>query len=470
MNDQRPHITIVGGGITGLSAAFYLTKTIQAERLPIRFTLVEASGRLGGKIRTERRDGFIVERGPDSLLARKKSATQLIADIGLEHETVRNQTGRAYILQRNRLFPIPEGAVMGIPTKLTPFATTSLISPTGKVRALLGDLLLPRSGGQADQSAGHFFRRRLGDDLVDKLIEPLLSGIYAGNIDNLSLMATFPQFYHLEQKYRSLVIGMKKTRPQTKKSESQGAFLTLKRGLQSFVETIVSHLPPTSILRHAALTRLEKETNGYTLHFRDGKAMETDAVILAVPHRVTTNVLASYPFLQLKRETKPTSVATVALAFGANDIHIPYEGTGFVVPRTSPYTITACTWTHKKWPHTTPDGKVLIRSYVGRAGEEAIVDQSDDTIAQTVIKDLQSITPIKGDPLFHIVTRWHEGIPQYAVGHNEWLKRVYEQLEKHLPGVRLAGAPYEGVGLPDCIDQGKRVAAQTLDDVKARLL
>ncbi len=473
MNLKHPHITIVGGGMTGLSAAFYLAKAIQAERLPIRVTLVEASDRLGGKVRTEHRGGFIIEQGPDSLLARKKAAPQLIADLGLEHETIRNQTGQSYILHQNRLFPIPEGAVMGIPTKLTPFATTSLISPLGKMRALIGDLLLPRSPSQADQSAGHFFRRRLGDEIVERLIEPLLSGIYAGNIDQLSLMATFPQFYHQEQKYRSLMIGMKKAALQTKKGEkgeSQGAFLTLKRGLHALIEAIVDHLPPSSIHLNKALNRIEKAENGYTLYFQDGSSIATDAVILAVPHHVTTQVLAHCPFLQIKREVTATSVATVALAFDAKDIHIPYEGTGFVVPRTSKHTITACTWTHKKWPHTTPEGKVLIRCYVGRSGDQTIVDQSDETIVQTVLNDLRTVTPIKGNPLFHIVTRWREGMPQYAVGHKAWLKHVYEQFDKHLPGIRLAGASYEGIGLPDCIEQGKKAAFETLDHIKTRLL
>ncbi|OUM87056.1 MAG: protoporphyrinogen oxidase [Bacillus thermozeamaize] len=470
MNLKHPHITIVGGGMTGLSAAFYLAKTIQAERLPIRFTLVEASGRLGGKVRTEHRDGFIIEQGPDSLLARKKAGPQLIAELGLEHETVRNQTGQSYILHHNRLFPIPEGAVMGIPTRLTPFAATPVISPLGKMRALLGDLLLPRSPQHADQSVGHFFRRRLGNEIVERLIEPLLSGIYAGNIDQLSLMATFPQFYHQEQKYRSLMIGMKKTAPQTKKGEAQGAFLTLKRGLSSLVEAITDHLSPAAIRLNTALTRIEKAESGYTLYFRDGNSIATDAVILAVPHDVTTHVLAHYPFLHLNRDVTATSVATVALAFDAKDIHIPYEGTGFVVTRTSKHTITACTWTHKKWPHTTPEGKVLIRSYVGRAGDQTIVDQSDETIVQTVLHDLQAVTPIKGNPLFYIVTRWREGMPQYVVGHKEWLKQVHDQLDKHLPGIRLAGASYEGVGLPDCIEQGKKAAMQTIDHIKTRLL
>jgi len=457
------HVTVVGGGITGLSAAYYLHKTVAEEGLPVQLTLLEADNRLGGKVHTVYRDGFIIEQGPDSLLARKPAGLRLIADLGLEHETVRNQTGQSYVLFRNRLYPIPEGAVMGIPTKWTPFATTPLISPIGKLRALFGDLLLPRSPQQTDQSAGHFFRRRLGNELVDRLIEPLLSGIYAGNIDELSLMATFPQFYHQEQQYRSLMIGMKKTAPTAKKdAKPQGAFMTLKRGLQQLVNAIADRLPPDAIRLNHAVTSLVRLADGrYRMGMADGQTMDTDAVILAIPYRQAARILSCTPLGDLPPEATPTSVATVALAFNAEDIDIPYKGTGFVVPRTAPYTITACTWTHKKWPHSTPEGKVLLRSYVGRPGNATIVEEPDEVIVHRVIRDIQAITPIKGKPLFHVITRWRNGMPQYAVGHKQWVQQLYERVEEAFPGVRLAGSSYEGIGLPDCIDQGKK-AAETI--------
>lgn len=464
------HVTVVGGGITGLAAAFYLQKAGSDPQRPIRLTLLEASDRLGGKVYTVYRDGFIIEQGPDSLLARKPAGQQLIADLGLAHDTVRNETGQSYILHDHRLYAIPEGAVMGIPTKWTPFAVTPLFSPAGKLRALLGDLLLPRSPQQADQSAGQFFRRRLGNEVVERLIEPLLSGIYAGNIDQLSLMSTFPQFYHQEQKYRSLMIGMKKMAPPVKKdAKPQGAFMTLRQGLSYLVSAIADQLPQDTIRLRQPVDKLHRQSDGrYRLTLADGSTMETDAVILAVPYRQAAHILADSLLSDLPPEAPPTSVATVALAFEADDINIPYEGTGFVVPRNSPYTITACTWTHKKWPHTTPEGKVLIRCYVGRAGDDAIVNESDATIVQQVIQDLTSITPIKGEPLFSVITRWKNGMPQYAVGHQQWLRQLYQHVEQHFPGVRLAGSSYEGIGLPDCIAQGKKAAEAVLQNLTGR--
>lgn len=238
--------------------------------------------------------------------------------------------------------------------------------------------------------------------------------------------------------------------------------MTLKRGLQQLVNAIADRLPPDAIRLNHAVTSLVRLADGrYRMGMADGQTMDTDAVILAIPYRQAARILSCTPLGDLPPEATPTSVATVALAFNAEDIDIPYEGTGFVVPRTAPYTITACTWTHKKWPHSTPEGKVLLRSYVGRPGNATIVEEPDEVIVHRVIRDIQAITPIKGKPLFHVITRWRNGMPQYAVGHKQWVQQLYERVEEAFPGVRLAGSSYEGIGLPDCIDQGKK-AAETI--------
>jgi oxygen-dependent protoporphyrinogen oxidase len=456
MSEKRFHVSIVGGGITGLAAAYYLMKQSRESGRPIDFTLIEASDRLGGKIQTWRHEGFVIELGPDSFLERKSSAAQLVADVGLKDELVRNNTGQAYILHKNRLLPIPEGAVMGIPTKLMPFVYTPLISPLGKLRAA-ADLVLPGANHLQDESVGHFFRRRLGDEVIENLIEPLLSGVYAGDIDKLSLLSTFPQFAHLEEKYRSLILAMKSTRAESSgREQPKGLFLTLRRGLQSLVERVESLLPASSVVKNASVTELRKGEDGYTLTLSSGQTLETDAVILAVPHEVTQQILAPYADLSPLPDATPTTVATVAMAYPAESVALDLEGTGFVVPRKAGTTITACTWTHRKWPHTTPEGKALLRCYVGKPGDEAIVHQTDEEILRTVIKDLQRIMRVGDNPEFFRVTRWHKAMPQYIVGHQQWLKATTEKVSGTLPGVWLAGASYAGVGLPDCIDQGKK--------------
>lgn len=466
MSTQVLTVAIVGGGITGLTTAYYLQKAIQEQKLPIRYVLLESSERLGGQIQTDYTNGFVIERGPDSFLARKTSAARLAKEVGLENDLVRNQTGQAYILNNDQLYPIPGGAIMGIPTKLAPFVTTSLFSPAGKLRAAL-DLVLPRGEQEeGDRSLGEFFRHRLGNEVVENLIEPLLSGVYAGNIDDLSLMSTFPQFYHVERKYRSLILGMRSTTPKQPKAaadkKTPSAFLTFKRGLQSLVEAIEQRLDPVCIRKDTAVEKISKTDEGYDLQLSDGTVMTADSVVLTTPAKTTRDTLSAYPFINLLKEMPTTSVATVALAFPETAIKQDINGTGFIVSRNANYHITACTWVHKKWPQTTPKGKVLLRCFVGRADEDAIVYQPDEEIIKAVLADLNKIMKIEQQPEFYHITRWKQVRPQYVVGHQQRMAKLEAELHAQLPGIFLAGAPYHGAGLPDCIDQGEAAVNEVL--------
>jgi protoporphyrinogen/coproporphyrinogen III oxidase len=468
MNVQTPHVVIAGAGMTGLSAAYYLQKTLKEKGQKWQITLLEASGRLGGKVKTLVRDGFVMEQGPDSFLERKKSAFELAKDLGLEDQLVRNQTGQAYILHKDELLPIPEGAVMGVPTRIMPFALTPLVSPAGKVRAA-ADLVLPRSNVAEgdDRSVGSFFRHRLGSEVVDRIIEPLLSGIYAGDIDQMSLMSTFPQYAEMEKKYRSMILGMKSMRPPKAKSDKpKGAFLTLKNGLQAMVEELEAQLQEVRVIKEEQLKRVEKQEQKYRLYLEQGEPLEADAVILALPHEVNREILGQADFLKPLND-RPTSVATVLLAFSEEEAPKTKEGTGFLIPRVEPYTITACTWTHKKWPHTTPPGKALLRCYVGRAGDEEIVYKSDEEIVEVVLSDLKRITAFNGEPEFTHVTRWKKAMPQFVVGFPDWLKQLKEQMSVHYPGVFMAGSSYGASGIPDCISHGKKAVQDVIEYLSA---
>ncbi|MGZ0084687.1 protoporphyrinogen oxidase [Caldibacillus thermoamylovorans] len=461
MSDGQRTVVIVGGGITGLAAAYYLQKAIKNQRLPLKCKLVEATHRLGGKVQTVIRDGFVIERGPDSFLARKTSAFRLVQEVGLEGEIVHNATGTSYILVNDKLYPIPGGAVMGIPTRLAPFLTTGLFSPFGKLRAAL-DFVLPPVKTEGDMPLGRFFRRRLGDEVVDHLIEPLLSGIYAGDIDNMSLMATFPQFFQLEQKYGSLVRGARRTTPKEQR-ERKGAFQTLKTGLQSLVEEVEKRLEPGSVIKGVRVERITRLGSTYRLRLSTGETWEAGSVIITTPHHTVPDLFADYPFFAPFRSVPLTSVATVALAFPEKAIRRDIDGTGFVVSRRSDYTLTACTWTHKKWPHTAPPGQALLRGYVGRPGDEEIVDQPDDEIVRVVLDDLNKVMNIDGPPQFAVISRWKRAMPQYTVGHRERLADIKAQMAAALPGVLLAGSSYEGLGLPDCIDQAEKAVRDVLE-------
>lgn len=470
----KKRIAVIGGGITGLSAAFYLKKEIEANQLDAEYVLYEASGQLGGKIQTVKRDGFTIEQGPDSFLARKKSASVLAKETGIEDKLIRNSSGQSYILFNDKLYPMPGGAILGIPTKWGPFLQTKLFSPAGKIRAA-GDLVRPRVTQEGEDIAlGEFFRKRLGNEVVDRLIDPLLSGIYAGDLDKLSMQATFPHFQQLEEKYRSLVLGMKSSiakqgaQPQknTKGKKAPGMFLSFKGGLQTLVDAVEKHLDTDSVKKNAVLSSINKLDGGYLLKFQDGSEDRVDNVIMATPHNITYDLLKDRADISYLNEMPSTSVATVVLAFPESSLKKDIDGAGFVVSRASDYSITACTWTHRKWEKSAPEGYALLRGYVGRAGDEEIVYKSDEEIVDAVLKDLSHIMEIDGKPEFHLIKRWKKSMPQYEVGHLKKLEDVYKSVEAELPGLLITGASFGGIGIPDCIDQGKAAAEKILSEAK----
>ncbi|UYX53553.1 protoporphyrinogen oxidase [Bacillus thuringiensis] len=463
---MRKKVVIVGGGITGLTTMYNLQKDIREKNLPIDTLLIEASGKLGGKIQTVQKDGFTIERGPDSFLARKESVAKLVKELGLGDELVNNKAGQSFVLVNNRLHKMPSGSMMGIPTQIKPFLFSGLFSPIGKLRAGF-DLLMPRSKPVSDQSLGQFFRHRLGNEVVENLIEPLLSGIYAGDIDEMSLMSTFPQIYQIEQEHRSISLGMRTLAPKQEKAEmKKGIFKTVKNGLESIVESLEVKIPNDMVMKGTRIEKVIKLGDSYTITLSNGKEMEADAIVVATPHKVLPSMFTQYKQFRFFRNIPSTSVANVALAFPKSAIQRDIDGTGFVVSRNSDYTITACTWTHKKWPHTTPEGKTLLRCYVGRPGDEAVVEQTDEEIVQLVLEDLQKTMDITEDPEFTIVSRWKEAMPQYTVGHKERMKKLTTFMEKELPGVYLAGSSYAGSGLPACINQGELAAKHVLSHLE----
>ncbi|WP_318506184.1 protoporphyrinogen oxidase [Bacillus sp. T3] len=465
---DKKKVIIVGGGITGLAAAYYLQKEAQQKSLPIEIKLIEASTRLGGVIQTVKKDGFVIEKGPDSIIARKTSGINLIEELGLKDKVISNTAGKSYILVKGKLHTMPEGSFMGIPTRVTPFAVSGLFSPVGKLRAA-ADFVLPKGKPQKDQSLGKFFRRRLGNEVVENLIEPLLAGIYAGDIDKLSLMSLFPTFYQMEQEHRSLVLGLKKTMPEPPKQPAskkqparKGMFISLTTGLEEIVIQLEKRLGE-SVLKGTAVTKVTRQSDGYEVTLANGTSEKADSVIIATDHFHAQKMLAEFSFMDCFKDMPSTSVANVAMAFPKSAIKQDIDGSGFVVSRNSDFRITACTWTHKKWPGSTPEGMALLRCYVGKPNDQEAVNLSDDEIIEIVLNDLNKTMNITEKPLFHVVTRWKKAMPQYTVGHKERMEQVKAALNEELPGVYLAGGSFEGVGIPDCITQGINAMKKSLE-------
>lgn len=487
--DNRKTVVIVGGGITGLSTAFYLEKSARERGEELRVVVVEASDRLGGKIMTEETDGYVIELGPDSFLARKVAAVNLARDLGIEHELVgQNPNARkTYIYYKNDLHRLPQGLNIGVPTQFMPFATTKLLSIPGKIRAGL-DFVLPKSDGKHDQSLGEFLERRLGKEVVTNMCAPLLSGIYAGDLYKLSLRATFPQFEALEQKYGSLVRGMLAQARELKAKAAQaksgqgsntptqpeyGAkpsvklpnsmFLTFKNGLERYITRLVEVLESTDLRTSTRVQAIDKADRTGTYHVRleGGETILADAVVVTTPTYDAANLLPdSFKPKAMLEKVPYVSVATVVFAFDKGAFQYDLDASGFLCPRGQGTTITACTWTSSKWLHTASDGKILMRFYVGRAGEEEIVNETDEEIVRRVRQDMKRIMNLTAVPKFTRVTRMREAMPQYTVGHLDRVKAFNEEAAQLLPGVLFTGAGYNGLGIPDCIGHGVNAAAQ----------
>ncbi|MCQ4086983.1 protoporphyrinogen oxidase [Saccharibacillus sp. JS10] len=457
------NVVIIGGGLTGLSAAFYTRKLLREAGVDPVVTVVEKGSVWGGKIETLHKEGFVIEKGPDSFLARKTAMVDLAKELEIDHElvTTNPEAKKTYLLHKGTLHEMPPGLVLGIPTQIGPFLKSKLVSPAGKIRALM-DYVLPARRTEEDESLGHFIERRLGHEVLDNVTEPLLAGIYAGDTRHLSLNSTFPQFGVVEREHGSLIRGMMSGRKptETHTGTKKSMFLTFRQGLQSMVHALVTELSGNVDLRlntgAESITKLPQ--GGYTVQLQDGSTLQADDIIVTTPTFATSKLLAPHVNTAALDEIKYVSVANVVLAFDKKDIRTNFDGSGFLVPRKEHRTITACTWTSTKWLHTSSDDKVLMRCYVGRAGEQEALKQDDAGLVELVRKDVLDLMGIDAQPLFTEVTRLNHSMPQYPVGHKQKIQDLRTQMAQALPGVYIAGAGYDGVGLPDCIRQAKEIS------------
>lgn len=470
MSDSPRRIVIIGGGLSGLSAAFYVRKYYKEAGISPKIIILEKEKAVGGKIETLRREGFVIEKGPDSFLARKTAMVDLAKELKLDHELVTTNPNakKTYILQRGKLHPMPDGLVLGIPTEIKPFLKSGLISFRGKARALLDYVIPPRKSNE-DESMGQLIQRRLGTEVLENMTEPLLAGIYAGDMHKISLQATFPQFGEVERKYGSLIRGMTTGRKpeETHTGTKKSAFLTFRNGLQSLVNALIEDLHDVEHLTNTAATaiivRADSTFNGdrdarYDIELDNGQLLQADDIYVTVPNFAAADLLRPHVDVTALDAVNYVSVANVVMAFSKNDVATEYDGSGFLVPRKEGRNITACTWTSTKWLHSSPEDKVLLRFYVGRSGDEQNVELPDDALEELVRKDVREIMGIDAKPLFTEITRLRNSMPQYPVGHPGNIARLRGELGSDLPGVYAFGAGYDGIGMPDCIKQAKLTA------------
>lgn len=463
---KRRKVVVVGGGITGLTAAFYLQQEAKLNNLPIDVVLIEASLRLGGKIHTLRKDGFIIERGPESFFDQSGSVRSLASDLGIEQHIVHHNIGQTYVAVGGNLYPIPSNLLFGGSPEVSSFLTTGLISLSGKIRAA-GDLVLPKSPAHDDEPIGDFFRRRFGKEVVENLVEPLLAGTFAGDIDHLSIQSMFPQFYQMEKEHRSLLLGLKKSKigMYSNAVGGPGSYETFQNGLETLVETLEDQLAPSKILKGVKVESIEKlPDETMRIHLNNIEPIQADAIIITTPFNTAKNAFKAYDFMQNVPNMNCATIATVTMAFEEGHIEKYKDAMNFFVSRNSDFSITSCTLSNHKWNNVAPEGYDLLRVYIGRVGDEAIVELSDSEIEKTVRNDLERALGLHEAPLFTVVTRWKQSMPQYTVGHEKRLNSVKQEMGKEFPKVQLAGSSYEGISVPDCVTQGKQAAMQMLSN------
>lgn len=456
---------VVGGGIAGLVAADRLAERLGGDAVLV----VESEPRLGGKILTERRDGFVLEGGPDCFLAVKPGGMALCRHLGIGDRVVGTnpELRRSFVKRRGQLHPLPDGITGLVPSRITPLMTTPILSLTGRLRAGL-ELLVPRRRGGNPESVAGFVRRRFGPEAWDYLIEPLLSGIFAGDGDQLSLDATFPQLRAAETTHGSLLRPMLRARlAGPSKPGVPTGFVTLPAGLGELVERLSARLPSDSVRLGVAAERIVGLPGGsYRVALSDGATVEAEAVVLATPAFATAEVVSSLdPELAAAlREIPFVSSATVSLAFLRSAVPRPLPGYGYVSPRVEGGEIVAVTWTSNKFPGRVPADGVLVRAFVGRAGQDTIVQAPDQRLVDVVRNELKALHGITVAPMFSSVVRWPRGMPQYTMGHETRLVRIEAALGRW-PGLLLAGNSYRGIGIPDCIQSGWAAADAALAKV-----
>ncbi len=465
-------VAIVGGGIAGLATAYYLHEHGQGA---VEFTLIESTPKLGGKITSARENGFVVEGGPDSFLTTKPAALDLCRALGLGDQLIgTNDAGRkVFVWSRGQLRAMPEGVMLIIPTKLRLFITSPLISPLGKMRMGM-DALIPPRREDGDESLSHFVRRRLGAEALDKIAEPMIAGIYVADAENLSLQSTFPRFLDMEKKYGGLLRGVIAQKRASNGHRRNGngngksapsMFMTLRGGLQQLVDAIVAQFAscPDAFLLNRSVMGVTRESGRYALTLSDGSRLVVDQVVFATPAFATADLMQQIdPALSSKlRSIRYVSTATVSLGFKRAELTHPLDGFGFVVPRSEHRQILACTWSSTKFDDRAPDGHALVRAFIGGAHAEYLVDQDDAALAETAREELRAMMGITATPVLTKVYRWQKANPQYEVGHQARVAEIDQLFAQHA-GLYLAGAAYHGVGIPDCIESGARVAEKIM--------
>jgi oxygen-dependent protoporphyrinogen oxidase len=471
-------IVVVGGGTAGLATAYRLVELAAARMPPPDILLLDAAPHLGGVLETVRRDGFLVESGPDSFITDKPWGLALCKRLGLAGALLRTNDAcrRVYVVRAGRLVPVPEGFYLLAPVRVLPFLATPIFTWRGKLRMAM-DLVLPRRTEEGDESVGAFVRRRLGREALDRLVEPMVGGIYTADPDTISLRATFPRFIEMEREHGSVIRGMRArmkaaraargatAEEQTAESAAAGVryslFVTLADGMQSLAHAIATRLAGVTVRTGVAVSAIEPGGPAARWRVRTsaGDTIPADAVALALPAHESARLLRGVDpgLADLLDDIPFATTAVVNVAYRRDDVPHPLDGFGFVSPQAERREILGCTFSSVKFAGRAPEGKVLIRAFVGGSRRPELAERDDAAMEASVRREFRELLGIEAAPLWTSIRRWPRALSQFPVGHLDRLAAIAERLRAH-PGLALAGSGYEGGGIPDCVRSGEEAA------------
>ena len=446
---SSPRAIVIGGGITGLVAAYRL------QQAGVRVTLLEKTSRVGGCIRTVRQDGFIMEDGPDSFVAKKPAARLLCEELGLTLQRTIPQPHRAYILRRGELYPLPDGFSGLVPSRLGPVLRTPLLSARGKLRLLM-DLVIPPRRSDEDESVASFFRRRIGREAYQELVEPLIGGISGGDPEALSLMAAFPQLREAEMERGRLMHNL------NSKLTGEDAFLGIDGGMETLPEALAGRLKDVRCgTPVAAVDRVE--CAGYRVYLAGGDVLEASWILVATPANAAAGILRSLDaeIAGHLAAFQYGSVNVAHLVFNVKDVARPLDSHGYIVPGNEGRSVVACTWASAKFSGRAPAGQVLFRLFIKRTFSDGPDSGEDSAVLNAAQREVWQTLGISAPPVFGRAHQWNNVMPRYSLGHLARLARV-SRLLKPFPGLELIGTLFQGIGIPDRIEEGRRAAQHIL--------
>lgn len=458
--DKR--VVIIGGGISGLTAAWRL------HRASVPFLLLESSDRFGGMIRTDRVDGYTLELGADAILMRKPWAHQLAVELGMHDRILPiNRPPRStYVLHRGKPVPLPDGLALLVPSNWRAFLASPLFSTWGKARAAM-DLVIPRRRETTDETLASFVTRRLGREMLETVADPMLAGVFNGEAQRQSMLATFPQFPALEREHGSLIRGMRAKRSPAPNPQER-PFFSFKAGAQELPQAIADRLDassPGSLRLNTSVDAVGRSGDGYSITLSSGETMAASALIVATPAAVAARILqhATPDAAALLAQIRYTGIGTAYVAYRREDVPHPLDGFGVVIPSRERRSIDGMMWSTTKWDGRAPAGQALIRVFFGGPHTRSIIDLTDDALRELVRRELADTLGVRAEPLLWRVHRWPAAYPQYDLGHLERVAAIEAALP---PGLLITGNAYRGVGVPDCVRQASEAAAKVLTFLK----